>query len=131
MTFARLSDLPNIGLGLASVTLGAIGLGMFFLPVLGIPISLAGLVAGIAGAAIAAGGKSCDMRLALIGIGLCSLAVSVDWAMTYAPSGFLAPSDAGPRLPIVPAVQKAQPPPPARFHGERPNIMSVPATSLI
>jgi hypothetical protein len=117
MTFARRSDLPNIGLGLASVVLGAIGLAMFFLPVLGIPISLAGLVIGIVGTAIAATWKIYDLRLALAGIALCLLALTVDCAMTYAPSGFLVPSEAGPRLPLVPAVQKTKPPPPAKFRG--------------
>jgi hypothetical protein len=131
MTFARPGDLPNIGLGLAAVTLGALGLAMFFLPVLGIPIALAGLAAGVAGAVIAAVWKAYDLRLALTGIGLSVLAAAIGWAMTYAPSGFLAPSEIGPRFRSVPAVRTGKPPPPARFRGAAQSSQRVSATPHI
>ena len=43
------SRLPPLGLGLASVALGAIGLMLFVLPILAIPISTCGLVLGLIG----------------------------------------------------------------------------------
>src|SRR6478672_2315837 len=80
-------DLPPVGLGLASVVLGAIGLMLFVLPILAIPISACGLVAGGIGVIAAKYSKLIDGRLALAGAGVCLLAIGVELAIAYAPSG--------------------------------------------
>ena len=108
-------DFPPLGLGLASVVLGAISLMLFVLPILAIPVSACGLVAGVVGIALIGFVKSVDGRLALAGVAVCALAMGVELAIAYAPSGDWGqpadPSTASPALP------RPYVPPPARFRG--------------
>ncbi len=96
-------DLPPLGLGLASVVLGTIGLMLFVLPILAIPISGCGMIAGIVAAAIATMTNSIDLRLSLLGIVLSCVALSVDTAIAYAPGGYFVrpaePASSSPALP--------------------------------
>ena len=54
---------PPVGLGLASVILGAIGTLFFIVPVIGIPINVAGLLAGMVGIIVALLGGTASLRL--------------------------------------------------------------------
>jgi hypothetical protein len=108
-------DFPPVGLGLASVVLGAIGLMLFVLPILAIPISACGLVAGVGGVALAGLVKTIDGRLAMVGTIVCALGISVELAIAYAPSG-----DWGqPADPSTPSSALPRPyiAPPAPFRG--------------
>jgi hypothetical protein len=109
------SKWPPLGLGLASVVLGAIGLMLFVLPILAIPISACGLAAGVIGMVAAAFWSSIDGRLALAGAVLCLLAMIVEFALAQAPSGnWGQPSDPSTATPLLPRSYIA---PPAPFHG--------------
>jgi hypothetical protein len=106
---------PPLGLGLASVVLGAIGLMLFVLPILAIPISVCGLVAGVCGIGLARFWKTIDGRLALAGVVVCALGISVELAIAYAPSGdWGRPADPSTSSPAMPRGYVA---PPARFRG--------------
>ncbi|HEY2415175.1 MAG TPA: hypothetical protein VGI40_23225 [Pirellulaceae bacterium] len=119
-------EIPPLGLGLASVVLGAIGLMLFVLPILAIPISACGLLAGICEIALAGFLKTIDSRLALAGAVVCALGISVELAIAYAPSGdWGQPADPSTPSPAMPRPYVA---PPARFRGciERVRWPSVP-----
>lgn len=109
-------DLPPVGLGLASVVLGAIGLMLFVLPILAVPISGCGLVAGCIGVIAAKYSKAIDGRLALAGAVVCALAIGVELAIAYAPSGdWGQPADPSTPSPLMPRPYVA---PPAPFRGQ-------------
>jgi hypothetical protein len=119
-------DLPPVGLGLASVVLGAIGLMLFVLPILAIPISACGFLASVIGLVAAKYSKSIDGRLALAGAVVCALAIGIELAIAYAPSGdWGQPADPSTPSPILPKRYIA---PPAPFRGciERVRWLSVP-----
>jgi hypothetical protein len=117
-------QLPPVGLGLASVALGAIGLMLFVMPILAIPISGSGLLIGLCGVlAASVGGRGdrrrveggrVDGRLALAGAAVCSMALGMDLAISYAPSGYLHFPMAPPRS--APADNRPFIPPPAPSH---------------
>jgi hypothetical protein len=109
-------DVPPAGLGLASVALGAVGLMLFVLPIAAIPISAAGFVVGAVGAAGSLFSKTIDGRLAIVGTAVCALAVSIELAIAYAPSGnWGRPTDPATGTPRLPKRYIA---PPARFRGQ-------------
>ncbi len=91
------ADTPLPGLGMASVCLGLIGLLLFFLPILGMPVSLCGFVAGVVGLVVAlfTGGPS--LRWSLGGIVVSAAAFGVGLVMYATPEGY------------VPASSKSQP----------------------
>jgi hypothetical protein len=84
---------PLVGLGMTSLVIGLIGLLLFFLPVLGIPISAVGLCFGIAGFLGALFSKAGSLRWSLGGIGVCAVALAVNIAIDYAPQGYLPPRE--------------------------------------
>src|SRR5206468_12357975 len=96
----------------ASVVTGLIGLLLFLLPILGIPVSLFGLGFGVLGTALAffVGGEA--LRWPLGGLAVCSLALGVNLAVYYAPSGAFLPGRSVPRL-WDPVPDRPAPPPPA------------------
>src|SRR5581483_4074923 len=79
------------GLDMASLVLGMIGSLLFFLPVLGIPISAFGLLCGIAGCIGARAGAGPTLRWSAGGVALCALALAVNFGLYYAPYGYLPP----------------------------------------
>jgi hypothetical protein len=96
---------------MTSVVVGLIGLLLFLLPLLAIPISMFALGFGVVGFAVGwfAGGPS--LRWSLAGIVVSSVALSVSVAMNLAPSGDLpSPAVGKPQAPERPYA----PPPPAR-----------------
>jgi len=85
---ARHAPLP--GLGMTSLVLGVVGLMLFFMPILGGPISALGLAFGILGTISALlGWGEASLRWGLGGIALCALSLAVNIAIWYAPGGYL------------------------------------------
>jgi hypothetical protein len=112
MAKTRHDLLPTVGLGLASTVLGAIGLMLFVLPILGAPISACGLLVGLTGVMASVARRNMDVRLCVSGMALCSLALTIDMAVAYAPSGFIGPQMAPPMGPDLP--ERSYFPSPAR-----------------
>lgn len=101
---------PPIAWGLTAFVLGIVGLMLFFLPILGAPISAIGALAGIAGCF-----RSRDnLRWAVAGVVVATLAFAIDMAIAYAPAGYL-PSPGGPPNESVP--DRPYVPPPSRWPG--------------
>jgi hypothetical protein len=111
----RRHSLPPLGLGLASVTLGAIALMLFVLPILAVPIGGSGLALGLIGSIVAVAIKSKEALLALAGTAVCLLALAVGIAMAYAPADYLDPHAPLPAAAPIPRHQNV--PPPAPFRG--------------
>jgi hypothetical protein len=81
------TDRPFLGLGMTSTVLGTIGLILFFLPILGIPISAFGLLAGLLGVPVTILGGGTSLRWSLAGLLLSSAALVVNLAIVYTPGG--------------------------------------------
>jgi hypothetical protein len=103
---------PPLGLGLTSVVLGVVGLLLFFLPILSIPLGGVGLVFGLGGLVLALFGGWTSLRWPVAGIALSGLALAAGLAIAQAPAGYL-PSRAIP-LNTEPVPDRPYVPPPAR-----------------
>lgn len=114
---AKRHEVPPLSFGVASIVLGAVGLMLFVIPVLAIPISACGLAAGLLGVVVGLARSARELRSALAGVALCCLAVLLDVAVNYAPKGYWvrpsAPTLTSPELPR-PYIA-----PPAPFQGRR------------
>lgn len=102
--------LPPVGLGLASAVLGGIGLLLFILPVLGIPISMLGLLLGLGGCAAGLFSRRVSLRLSIAGVILSGLALIADTAITWAPAGYLPNSHVQQAIEPVPGRPYVSPP---------------------
>lgn len=80
---------PWLAMGMTSLVLGFIGLSLFFMPVLGIPVSIFGVGFGILGLAVALFTPATSLRSSLGGICLSCLALGVNVAIANAPGGYL------------------------------------------
>ncbi len=80
---------PPIELGMTSLVLGFTGLLLFFLPILGLPLSAAGGLFAIIGTGIALAGGPMSLRWSVFGILLCAIAIGVNVLMTYPEAGKL------------------------------------------
>jgi len=80
---------PSNALGLLSMVLGTISLLLFFLPILGLPISAFSLLFGIMGLLVTFGQGGLPLRRSLQGCALSTLALTFNLSITYAPSGYL------------------------------------------
>jgi hypothetical protein len=80
---------PLTGLGMASLVLGTVGLMLFFLPILGIPISVLGLFFGLVGFGVALFRPRVSLRWGLGGIGMSALALLLNIGIVYAPAGYI------------------------------------------
>jgi hypothetical protein len=83
------ASIPPVGLGLISLVLGTIGLLLFFLPILGVPIGGAGLIVGLVGllGTVFGLGRG-SLRWAVAGVAVCMLAVVTNLAIAFAPAGY-------------------------------------------
>ena len=91
--------------------LGSVGVLLFFMPVLGIPLGAVGLAFGIVGLLMAILGWT-SLRWAVVGIVVSGLALGIGIAIALAPAGFL-PNPKGP--PVEQSVpDRHYVPPPAR-----------------
>ena len=94
-------------LSVASFVLGAVGLLLFFMPVLGIPLGAIGLLFGVLGLLTAVFGGPSSLRWSMMGTLLCVLALGVNVATGYAPRVMVPPSNEPttqqpPLIPFVP-----------------------------
>jgi Na+/H+ antiporter NhaD/arsenite permease-like protein len=101
---------PPLAFGILSFVLGMIGFLLFFLPILGAPISGVGLVAGILGCVIAGATARESLRWAVAGVAISVLALGTNLAIAYAPRGYT-PPPLGPAHESVP--DRPYVPPPA------------------
>jgi hypothetical protein len=106
------NDSPLPALGMASLVLGVIALLLSFLPVLGLPISACGLLCGLLGFAAALVSPGTSLRWSVGGLAVGVLALSVNLALAYAPTGYLP----DPHVPKTwqPVPDRPSVPPPAR-----------------
>jgi hypothetical protein len=95
MTTSSPSSDPPAGLGLISVILGSVGGVLFFLPVLGIPLSIAGLLLGLMGFLLALLARWSSLRWSVVGIVVSAVALGIGIAIGQAPASF-PPSPKGP-----------------------------------
>ena len=106
------SRYPEPALGMASFVLAVIAMLLVFLPILGIPLSVCGMVLGIAAliTALVIGGS--NLRWGLAGLAASSFALVVNLAVAYAPG----PEVPNPAMPQVwqPTKDKAYIAPPSR-----------------
>jgi hypothetical protein len=103
---------PPASWGIAGLALGTIGLLFFFLPVVGIPTSVAGLFFGLVGSVLAWPAGGARLRWALAGVAIAGLALGLGVALAYGPAGYL-PEDK-PRVPYQPPANRPYVPPPHR-----------------
>ncbi len=107
----RRSEYPAISFGLASFVLGMVGLILFFLPVLGAPISGLGVVLGIIGCCAASIAGRGNLRWSVGGVAVALLALTVNMAIAFAPTEGLG---SGVRAELVPYPERSYIPPPAK-----------------
>ncbi len=100
-----------LGLGVASVVLGVISTLLFFLPILATPIGLIGLTLAVIGCGLGVTSGRTSLRWSAVGLVVSGLALTINLAIAYAPSGFEHTPPSPPTEP-VPGVPYA--PPPAR-----------------
>jgi hypothetical protein len=101
---------PLIGLGMSSVVLGVIGMMLFFLPILGVPLSAVALCFGIAGAVTALFTPGSNLRWSVAGVAVSCLALGINLAILYAPEGYL-PGRKVPQMWQLPPDRPFVPPP--------------------
>jgi hypothetical protein len=80
---------PPADFGLAAAVVGTIALLVFFMPVLGIPISASGLLFGVIGLAASWTSGGIKLRWGLAGIAVSALALALNIAIAFAPAGYL------------------------------------------
>jgi hypothetical protein len=97
---------------MTSLVLGTIALLLFFLPILGIPISAFGLFFGILSCVAAPFVSGARLRWSLAGVVISSLALAINLAIAYAPAAHLPFHDV-PKT-WQPAPDRPYVPPPAR-----------------
>jgi len=110
MPHSRQTPAPPIGLGLASIILGTVGLLLFFLPILGIPLGLSGTLVGIAGIIASRLRRVDELRWSCGGLIVSFAALVVGVVLYNAPLGEEL-RDSAPRLWQVPAERRYTPPP--------------------
>src|SRR5947209_11178635 len=80
---------PMLSFSMTSLVLGFLATMVFFMPILGIPIALAGIVCGIIGIGMALRSRDYSMRWGLGGLAMSLLALGMLLALYYAPEGYL------------------------------------------
>jgi hypothetical protein len=104
------ADVPPIAFGIAAVCLGTIGLMLFILPILSIPISGFGLLAGAWGAIRGRSGERVALRWSLIGCVLCISVMVIGVILIHAPLGELPSRAVPPQYPKPPDRPYVSPP---------------------
>jgi Na+/H+ antiporter NhaD/arsenite permease-like protein len=84
-------ETPPMAFGVSSFVLGMIGFMLFFLPILGVPISLVGLLAGVIGCFVAGATSRGSLRWSVAGVVLSCLALGINVGIAYAPRGYPQP----------------------------------------
>jgi dolichol kinase len=76
---------PPVSFGLASLSLGTIALGLFFMPILGASAAALGMASGLAGVVASRLGRGESLRWALGGLCVSAYAFVIVLALLYAP----------------------------------------------
>jgi hypothetical protein len=100
-----------------SMVLGAIGLLLFFLPILGLPISAFGMVFGGIGIAARLFTGGLRLRWSFLGCAISALALAINLAIIYAPGEYMAAPEVPP--PWQPVPDRPYVPAPARPNWSR------------
>jgi hypothetical protein len=74
---------------MASLVLGVIALLLFFMPILGIPLSVCGMFFGIVGLFASFTASRTNLRASIAGLAASSLALAINVAIANAPAGYL------------------------------------------
>jgi hypothetical protein len=80
---------PLMGLGMTALVLGVIGMLLCFMPILGVPLSALGLFFGIVGVVAGFAGRGASLRWSLGAVTMTALALAINIAILYAPTGYL------------------------------------------
>jgi hypothetical protein len=105
-------------LGMGSLVLGAVGLMLFFMPVLGLPVSAAGFVIGLVGWCVATFLGKGSLRWSVAGVALCLASGGASLAIGRAPVDYMFQ-----RPPVElarPTIPRLYVPPPARPQSDGP-----------
>lgn len=120
MTRLGPTSLPPVGWEIASLAMGLIALPLTFLPVLGVPIGLVGLLMGLLGYWLA--GSRPLARAAIGGMATCALALAANLMIIYAANGGLETAPLPRAWLEPPDVPYVAPPAPAGELGTRGNF---------
>jgi hypothetical protein len=107
-------QIPPVSWDVAAVILAAIGLALFLVPILGIPVSCAGALAGAIGLYAAWTGRTSSIRLSLAGLLISVFAVTIELAIMFGPVSYLEEQTTAPVTSPVPGRPYVPPPAPAR-----------------
>jgi hypothetical protein len=77
---------PQLGVAVTSIVLGAVGVLLFFLPILSVPLSGFGVIFGLAGIVWALRGDVRSLRWAIAGLVVSGAALSMGMAIDKAPA---------------------------------------------
>jgi hypothetical protein len=105
--------IPPVSWDVISVILAAIGLVMFLVPVLGIPVSCAGAVAGAIGLYTSRTGAT-GVRMSFAGLVIGVFAATIELTIMFGPINYLEEETVVPAVRPVPARPYVPPPAPAR-----------------
>lgn len=102
-------------LGMLSMVLGVIGMLLFFMPILGVPLSAIALLFGLIGLVMTLlpGGRG--LRHSLQGCAIATLALAINLSLAYGPEGYLPPPSVPPPWQSVPNRPFIPPPSNPRF----------------
>src|SRR5262245_56704457 len=101
--------------GMISLVFGHIALAVFFMPVLGVPLAMCGLISGMLGLLIALSYREVNWRWSVAGLAVCLLAIAVNVTVSQAPEEIMPLRRLSPQR--QPAPERPAPPPPARPGG--------------
>jgi len=97
---------------MTSMVLGTTALVLFFMPILGLPLSVLGMLIGLAGVGVNLAGGCINLRWAAMGVIVCGLALGINVALAFAPTGYSQSWPAPPLWQSVP--DRPWVPPPAQ-----------------
>ncbi|HEX5270087.1 MAG TPA: hypothetical protein VFW33_06365 [Gemmataceae bacterium] len=103
-------EAPPLAPGMLALVLGTVGLMLFFLPILGVPLSAFALLVGLIATGLAAFRAGGSLRYALLGSAMAALALGVNLAVLYAPGSELPHPGVPPPWQPVPDRPYAPPP---------------------
>jgi hypothetical protein len=86
MTKSLYTHDPRFAAGLAAVVLGAVGLLLSVVPILGIPLGAIGLAIGLVGLALSPWGGWTGLRWGIAGVAVSSLALALSVSVAAAPA---------------------------------------------
>ncbi len=99
------------GFGMTALVLGAIGMMLCFLPVLGVPLSALGLLLGLIGLVIAWRQGGVQLRWSVLGVAASFLALVINIAITFSPWGYVPQNREVPKMWRQPPDRPYVPPP--------------------